>query len=238
MNLKFFNYVLFFVLSVALSSCAVTKSEYVPINKITLEEKTLDCVDVLLIKPRRSALCIGFIATNGNGFANHEQGVKEAKKKAALLGADFILKEKSGTETTTYVTPGHSTYQSQGSAFISGSNRSIYGSASESAYGYSQGPSVSTINFPWGIFSAWVYRPSTPGIEMDDNWTITGFTLQSHGYDVGLRYGDKVIGIDGFDINDEQLSQHLMSVFPGDEMVFSILRDSKRSDFTVIALPN
>lgn len=227
-----------YLFMVTLCSCSVTRVQYAPIQKIIITEKLPNSVELLHFKPQKAALCIGLIRTDGNGFASHDDGVSEAKKKAGLLGADFILVEKSGTETSTYYNPGYSTYQSNGSAYLSGNNSSIYGSASQNAVGYSVGPSISTINFPWSMFSAWVYRPSFTGIEYDENYIVTGFHFKSTADTAGMKIGDKILGIDGFDVKDEELAQHLMEVMPGTDMTYSISREDKRIDIIVKSIKN
>lgn len=235
--MKIFSYLLLLVPFV-FSSCAVTTVESVPVHKIVTKKKTPDFVELLLLKPKRKAICIGLIGTSGNGFASHEDSVQEARKKAALLGADFIMKVDAGTDTTTHVNPGYSTYQSNGSAYLNGNNGSIYGSAAQNASAYSVGPSLTTINRPWGVFSAWVYRPSTDGIDFDDNNIVTGFRLQSTAENAGMKIGDTIVGVDGFDIKDESLAQHLMEILPGDSMSYVVSRDGKRITIYVTAISN
>ena len=217
-----------------LTSCAVTKSNYVEVNKISTSPKDAEVVEYFVFKPRRSAITLGLISVDGNGFTSHQDVIKDAKKKAASLGGDFILEEKSGTETRTVVTPGYSSYQSNGNAFVNNN----YGSAYQNAYGYSVGPSVSTIQLPWAVFSVWIYKPSHTGLDVNDDSIITGFNLNSDAEEAGLNIGDKIIGVDGFDIKDDGLLQHVMTIQPGDKIVCSITRDGKRMDFTITALPN
>ena len=73
---------------------------------------------------------------------------------------------------------------------------------------------------------------------MDENNEVLGFHLQSTAVRAGMKIGDRVIGIDGLDIKDESLAQHLMGVFPGDSMIYSIFRDGERIDFNIIAISN
>lgn len=238
--MKFYTFLLFALIAIALSSC-ITKTEFRRIHDIETSQKLPENVELLFCKPRRDIVCIGLIGTNGNGYASYEDGVRAAKKRAAIAGADFILLEESGVETSQHFNPGYSTYQSNGSAYVSGNNRSIYGSASQRATGYSVGPSVTTINCPWAVFSAWVYRPSATGIyvdNVDNELVVSGFKLHSNAEEMGLRIGDKVLGIDGIDIMDNRLQRHLMSILPGEDMIFTISRDGKKIDISIKALEN
>ena len=88
------------------------------------------------------------------------------------------------------------------------------------------------------VFSVWVYCPSQTGIRFDNEWTVVGFHLNSNTGSNGIRIDDKLIGIDNYDISDEQLIQHMMKVYPGDEIKITILRNSKRIEASVAALPN
>ena len=236
--MKWTSFLFLGLITLAIWSCSVTTASYVPLHKIMAEQKEPESVELLPFKPSRLALCVGLISTSGDCFASQDDAVKEAKKKAAALGADFIVRENSGTETLTHVDPGYSKYQSNGSAYLNGNNRSIYGSASQATSAYSVGPSVSTYNYPWAVFSAWIYRPSRSGIEFDDDYVVTRFLLQSNAEELGVKIGDKVIGMNGLDVKDDKMGQHLMGVQPGDEMVFTILRDGKRMDFKIKALEN
>lgn len=220
------------------TGCANTSSEFVTTNKVVTYPREIDSVEYCILKPKQTAICIGFISTNGNGFSDHKDVVKDAKRQAAKMGGDFILEEKSGVETETVLNPGYSSYQANGSAYLNVNQSCIYGSANEQASAFSIGPSVSTYNFPWSVFSVWVYMPSHYGIDRDDNFIVRGFHLNSDAEASGMMIGDKIIGIDGFDISDGCLPQHLMEIQPGDKMVFSISREGKRKDCVITALPN
>lgn len=221
-----------------LSSCCIVRSDYIAVNKIATVPKEINSVEVFQIKPKRSAIGLGFIKANGNSFSSQEDLIKNAKKKAAELGGDFILVQDAGTDKETVLNPGYSSFQSNGKASLSGNAYSIYGSANQNASGYSVGPSTSTYYFPWSVFSVWAYTPSNLGLNTDDEYIITGFHLNSDAESVGMMIGDKIIGIDGLDINDEGLSQHRMEIYPGDSVVFTILRDGKRRNYTLTALSN
>src|ERR1700722_12156212 len=95
-----------------LVACASVRSSYIPeVQIVTQPKKEQHSVEYLAQKPSRASLRIGLISTDGNGFANFDDLLKEAKKNAANLGGDFILAEKSGVESKTFYSPGYSTYQ-------------------------------------------------------------------------------------------------------------------------------
>lgn len=236
--MKINNNVLLTLILLIISSCSSTKTSYYSINDIKTCPTDVKNVEFLVNPPRRSYFVLGKININGNGFSNHDDLINDAKKKAAQLGGDFILLENSGTETKTVYNPGYSTYQSNGNAQISGTQNLIYGSANEGASGYSIGPSVSTYYFPWDIFLVGVYTPSTLGIYYDDNGPICRFHLNSDAELAGLMIGDQVIGLDGIDINDACLAQHLMTIQPGEKIVVSVSRYGYRQDYTITAMLN
>jgi membrane-associated protease RseP (regulator of RpoE activity) len=221
-----------------LSSCCVVRSNYVAVNKLTTQPKQVESVEYFLVKPKRSALGLGYVNVDGNGFSKHEDLIREAKKKAAVLGGDFILREDAGTESKTVYNPGYSSYQSNGRAFVSGNPYSVYGSANQNASGYAVGPSTSTYNFPWSVFSVWVYTPANIGLNVDSDNCVKNFHLNSDAEAIGMMIGDKIIGVDAIDINDEKLFQHLMEILPGDKITFTVSRDGQRINFEVTALSN
>lgn len=221
-----------------LVSCAAAKSNFVELSKIDTVSKDYESVQHCAVKPSRAAQCIGLVNVEGNSLSNHDLIIKEARKKAALIGGDFILREDSGTESKTVVNPGYSTYQSSGAANIYGTTTSACASASNQASGYSVGPTVSTYNFPWGVYSVWVYRKSRLGFDYDENQIITRFSLKGNAESAGMRIGDKMIGINGTDWSDDGLPQQLMNILPGDAVEVNLLRDGRRIDCCILALPN
>lgn len=221
-------------LALLTASCTSVHSSFVKeLNFVTQAQREPHSVELFTQKPQKSALRIGKISTNGNGFADFDDLIKEAKEKAAKLGGDFILAENSGIDKETIFSPGYSTYQSN--AYASYGTHSGYGN--RIASGYSYGPSVTTIERPWSVFSVWVYTPSQLGVRIDDK-SISAFHLNSDAEKVGIKIGDILIGIDGYDVLDEALISHLMKVHPGDKVKISVLRDSKKKEFQITALPN
>jgi hypothetical protein len=208
-----------------LASCAVTRSNFIEVNKVAITPKECASVEYFAIKPRRAALCIGYVQAHGNEFSNHEDIIMEAKSKAAEIGGDFIIGENAGTESETVFIPGYTTYQTRDAS-------------QKTSSGYSVGPSVSTNHFPWGRFSVWVYKKAILGIEYDCDRIINGFTLKSDAEAAGIHIGDKIIGIDGFDWHDEGLAQHVIDILPGDRVTMNLLHNGKRVDCTITALSN
>jgi len=218
-----------------LSSCASVQSSFCPeVHFSTKPKTTPETVQFLRVKPSRLALRIGSISTNGNGFANFDDLIDEGKQKAAQLGGDFILVENSGINKQTYYSPGYSTYQSN--AVASYGNQNGYGSGQ--ANGYSVGPSVSTINFPWCTFSVWVYHPSKLGLTCDENNIVSGFHLNTDAEEKGVEIGDKIIGINGFDITDQKLLENIMTIRPGNKINLTLQRGAKKISYQITAIPN
>lgn len=220
---------------VVLASCASVRSSFIqdaPI--ITQPKEDLYEVEYLYRRPEKASLRIGLITTNGNGFASFDDLIKEARIQAAELGGDFILAENSGVETQTSYSPGYSTYQSN--SYASYGSHSGHGNSYASAY--SVGPSISTANFPWCIFSVWVYRPSSFGFWLDEGFNVSEFHLNSDAKKSGLKIGDKVIGIDGYDIHDQKLLEHIMTIHTDDKVRISIERGSKPKEIIITAIPN
>lgn len=233
----YFQIVMLFLVTV-LSGCAHTRSSYVEHNKIARSPKSIDEVEYFAIRPKRAAIGLGILKVGGNAFSDHKKVIKDAKMKAAELGGDFILEEDSGTEKVTSVIPAYSSYQSSGSAYVTGNRNYISGSAYDSATAFSVGPSIQTDYLPWAVFSVGVYKPSSFGLDIDKDSIITGFNLNSDAELAGVKRFDRIIGIDGIDINDERFIQHAMEIQPGDKILLSVLRDGQRLDYTITALPN
>ncbi|MES2274165.1 MAG: S1C family serine protease [Chlamydiota bacterium] len=216
------------------TSCASVHSSFVKeISVLTVAKKDKDTVEFLTQKPQKSAFRIGKISTNGNGFAGFDDLVKEAKEKAAEIGGNFILSENSGVDSKTIYSPGYSSYQAEASS--SYGTRGGYGNGQ--AHGYSRGPSISTVDRPWGVFSVWIYTPSQLGIRLD-NLIVSGFHLNSDAGKNGVKIGDILLGVDDYDIQDEGLIQHHMNIHPGDKVKLSLQRGLKIVECQITALPN
>lgn len=92
--------------------------------------------------------------------------------------------------------------------------------------------------FPSANYSVWVYTPAQLGIRLDNKSTIIGFHLNSDAFEAGICPQDTLIGIDGLDLNDENLNHHLMKIQPGDKVVLNIIQNNNRFDKIITALPN
>jgi hypothetical protein len=214
---------LFFLCSCSMVSTSFTSEPYAI---VCIPKNELNNVEFFRSKPQKPALKIGVINAGGNGFSNFDDLIKQAKRKAQTLGGDFILAEDEGVDSQTLYLPGYSNYQANVNSF--------YGSAS----GYSTGPSISTIHRPWGLFSVWVYAPSNIGIHIDDKNVISGFHLNSDAVSVGVQIGDRLLGIDGFDVQDQKLFSHIMEIMPRQKVKLTLLRDAKKIEKEITALPN
>lgn len=231
------NLVIISILTAAMFfvGCASVQSSFTPEVIMTLDRKeNYKEVEFLPQKPSRVALRIGVISSNGNGFAGFDDLIVEAKKKAARIGGDFILVENSGVDTQTVYNPGYSSYNSNSSLSWGSSNG--YGGSNASAY--SVGPSVYNIHRPWSKFSVWVYAPAQLGVRFDGGNVISTFHLKSDAKKAGVKIGDKILGIDGYDVFDEKVIHHLMTVHPGDKVKLSLLRGSKQVECQITALVN
>jgi hypothetical protein len=229
---------IFCVLPVLACGCAVNRTEFSQVNSVCVTQKEPRFVEYYRIQPKRSALCLGYVKVDGNGYSNHYKVITEGKNQAGSIGGDYILLEDSGTDTSTVYHPGYSSYQENGSSYLNGNKNYISGSANQNANGFSIGPSVETVNCPWAVFSVWVYKPSQFGIDYDEALVVTGFHLNSDAKTRGVKIGDKIIGIDGYDVRDEGLPQHLMEIMPGDTVTVSVLRNGERNDLYITAMTN
>ncbi len=191
-------------------------------------------VHYLTQKPSRVAQRMGIISCRGNEFASFEDLIMQAKKKAAKLGGDFILAENSGVHTETVYSPGHSS--SNANSNLSWGSHS--GQQNSSSTAYSEGPSFHNISRPWGDFSVWIFSPAQLGIRLDDNNTVVGFHLNSDAEKAGVKLQDKIVGIDGYDIMEEKVVHHFLTIQPGDKIKIALQRDKKLLEFQVTALEN
>ncbi|MBU6446913.1 MAG: hypothetical protein KGQ49_05905, partial [Verrucomicrobia bacterium] len=205
---------LFSLICVTFVSCALVDSSFRSEIVFTKEPKNeYTEVEFLTRQPSRVALRIGSISSSGNGYADFDDLVIDAKKKAARIGGDFIIQEDAGIDKSTVWIPGSSTYDS--SANVSWGSSHGYGSST--AKGRSTGPSMINIAKPWSVFSVWVYASAQTGLRLNEHNGIESFHLNSDAPRAGIKVGDQVIGIDGLDVADERVIHHLMSVRPGDK---------------------
>lgn len=220
---------------VLLTSCAVVHSDFTRELEVgTLTKTNAKQIAVFSQKPSRAALKIGMVSTDGNRSSGSDDLVKEAKKIAAELGGDFIVVEDSGVESTTVYSPGYAKYKARGNTSCTDYFRSKYDSED---YCFVES-SIRTIHCPWAKYSVWVYTPSQLGVRLDENNHVVSFHLNSDAEKAGVNVGDKLIGIDGYDVLDERSFHHLMDVYSGDKVQLALQRDSERIDCVITALPN
>lgn len=212
-----------------LTSCALTRSSYTPDDALRLPPKNAESVEFFNRRPSNSIIRLGVVSVEGNEFTRRKDLIKKAKKKAAKVGGDFILMEESGVKHEQEYIPGSSSKQIDASW---GSDKGSYQSSS-----HSSGPEVIETSRPWAHFSVWAYTPAQLGIKLDDA-IVTGFYLNSDAETSGIQVGDKLIGIDGYDIQDQHLTSHMMNIQPGTEVTIHVRRKGKRLDFPVITIPN
>ena len=213
------------------ASCAHVNSSYTPELAIQIEPKQ-DSIDVEYLgkKPSREAVRLGTVTSNGNLFSGFDDLCVDAKKQAAKLGGDFILKEISGVKEKVVYTPATSTYTSKSSKKEKGGEKEVTHE--------SKGVSQHTESRPWGVFSVWAYLPSKIGLRTDSEYCVKGFLLSSSAQKAGVQKGDRLLGIDGFDIDDDHLIRHQMRVLPGETVRLSLLRDGNRIERSITAMRN
>ncbi len=166
--------------------------------------------------------------------ASYDDLIKKARQKAAEMGADLILVVKATSESRIISTPGYSSFSGYG-----------YGSDGMFNYnsaGYSVGPSVSSVNLPIMQVLVGVYSPARMGINWDEgkmpSRVVKDFHLNSNAPEAGVKIGDVVIGVDGLDSRDAQIGEHMFEIQPGQTIHLTVLRDGKRLEFDVKAIPN
>jgi hypothetical protein len=212
-----------------LTSC-ITTSHYYQEVAIDSKSKYNEEVEFLTQKPLRAAVRIGLVTVNGYGYSGMQSVINEAKRKAACIGGDFVLAEESGVTTSFSYSPGYSSYVACAS--------SGHGSAHSHASGYFVGPSFSQTQRPWAHFSVWVYAPSQLGVRFEDDMKVIGFHLKSDADKKGIKIGDQILGIDGFDVQDPALTKHLLKVKPGNNVKLIVCRENKREEFEITTVEN
>ena len=65
-----------------------------------------------------------------------------------------------------------------------------------------------------------------------------GFHLNSDASSNGIHVGDRLIGIDNYDISDEGPIQHMMKVHPGDQIKVTVQRKPKKIEAFVTEISN
>lgn len=229
--------VLFLICSLTFMGCAATTSQYISVNKINTLQKDPNSIEECYVRPKKSAICLGYISSNGNEYSSQKDVLLDAKKTAAAIGGDFILMEDSGVETETKYEPAFSKYE------MTKSNKHDNAKPNQNTFQKNvsnvfEGPSLTTSYFPWSKFSVWVFTPSNLGLEYNQDYIITGFHLYSDADTAGLKIGDKIRGINNIDVHDEQLANEIMRILPGDKVKITVIRSQERLEFHVTAFKN
>ena len=207
---KIFSVLPFYLLLTVLSACSNTSISYVEMNSMKTSPIEPILVEVIYELPHINGFHLGNITVNGNGFSNNLDIINAAKKKAGEIGANYIYCTNSGIEKKIV-------FNQNSSGYLTSDN---------------------ILNCPWSIFSAWISKPSKTGINLNKHHIVIGFHLNCDAELAGMEIGDKVIGIDGIDINDRALTKHFMNMQPGSKCTYIVLRNEERKFFTITTLPN
>jgi hypothetical protein len=222
------------VVLLALTACSVTRSSYVPIVSVPASPRETACVEYFAEPPKRMAVRLGIITVNGNTSADWDDIVKKAKKEAAVLGGDFILAESTGHDTQQVLTPGYTTYTTDSWC------TPFCGFGVGTTSGYTVPPRIDTYKLPWATFAVYRYQPAQLGIRFSDEkmTVVSGFHLHSDAQEAGIQLGDVLLGIDQYDLDDADLTAHLLTIQPGDPVCLTLQRDSTRLKRTITAVRN
>jgi len=229
--------------TVLLVGCASVNTAFYPRTTLKLPPKQdANQVEVLTTTPTRAGTILGEIALGGNAHCNYQTLIDAAQKKAATIGADFVVVFKTTTEYRPFVAPGFAWYGGSGSGYGYGYGNSWQASSQYSESGYAVGSRSGVLALPTMNVMAGVYFPARLGIEWDKTVTnklvVARFSLGSKAEEAGLTKGDEVIGIDGIDMRDSRVPAHLMQVSPGQKVTVTIERNGERKDIAVEATPN
>lgn len=191
-------------------------------------EKKPDSIQVLHQKPFRSVVYLGEIRIDSphSKPLSLSQFIKEAQKKAAAIGADFIEIQKTDDSTSSQNpvpnTPGTTIPE----MYVSINPRLSMNELQVSAI----------------IAKAGRFCPTKLGLLYDESflprYVIRAFDDHSRAMRAGLRIGDEVILIDSLRLDDPRLAEKSMSVKPGDEAQVSILRNNQQRQFTLPRIAN
>lgn len=231
------------VANILLAGCASMNTTFFPKTSLKLPpKKDVNQVEVLTAPPGRASAILGEIALGGNARCNYQTLIEAAQKKAATIGADWIVVFKTQTEYRQFVRPGFAVASGFGSGYASGYGSSWQASSRYNANGYAVGPSAGVQTLPTMNVMAGAYYPARLGIEWDKTVTnklvIGRFSLGSKCEEAGLKKGDEVIGIDGVNSSDSRLDDHFMRLVPGQKINVTVERNGERKDFIVEAIPN
>lgn len=221
------------LLLIFLISCAgpeLTSNFDPAITTLNAPPKSPEQVEILYQKPFRSLVYLGEIRIDSphSKPTSFEAFVREAREKAAKIGADFIEVLK-----TDHASP----LQKIPSATLN----------SETQQAETYDTLDPRLNLNETTISAMIakpgrYCPTKLGIIYDPSfyprYVIRAFDDQSRALRAGLKIGDEVILIDSLRLDDPRLAEKSMTVKPGDEAKVTIIRDNQQRSYQVIRIPN
>ncbi len=191
-------------------------------------EKKPEEIQVLHQKPFRSVVYLGQIRIDSphSKPLSLSQFIKEAQKKAASIGADFVEIQKTDDSTLIQnpvpTTPGTTVPE----MYVTINPRLSMNEMQVSAI----------------LAKAGRFCPTKLGFLYDESYlpryVIRAFDSNSRAIRAGLKIGDEVILIDSLRLDDPQLAEKSMHAKPNDEALVSVLRDNQQRQFTLPRIPN
>ncbi len=214
-----------------LISCATPKFESSfesTYPTLVAPEKNPQLVQVLHQKPFRSVVYLGQIRIDSphSKPLSLSEFIKEAQKKAASIGADFVEIQKTDDptliQTPLPTTPGTT--------------------VPEMYVAINPRLSIDKMQVSAILAKAGRFCPTKLGFLYDESflprYVIRAFDSNSRAIRAGLKIGDEVILIDSLRLDDPQLAEKSMLAKPNDEALISILRDNQQRQFTLPRIPN
>lgn len=199
-----------------LQGCATVnvKVERLPIEIGDLQPKQgeIPVYEWGVTMPERAGIPIAMIGAIGNEYADADFIKSRIARRAAKLGADYVVVSNRGTrEGVTYGTYG-------GGAFFSGRS-----------------------TLPTMHAQAVVFAPVRCGFFVDEENRVIDVSPSSPANRAGMRIGDRVLAINGDRITNEQFGMYrtLASASPGDRLTVELVNDANQQrTITIITAPN
>ena len=163
-------------------------------------------VDVRVALPAEMCVRIGMLDARGSELSGSGSLRRASQKRAAQLGADFIMLERSGVDKG--ITSGYATV---GSIVL---------------------PTVRSTHHPWGIYSVWCYTMAELGIKLEGD-LVKGYRLGGAAELAGVQIGDQLLGVDGIDVDDGRFKSYLLELEANAVVDLHLWRDGERIDMTL-----